>query len=268
MLASTPIKVTLMLEWIELNKEWFLSGVGIFVVTTVIAVFSSLLTLYIKLRSDIKKRKIISIQTKINKYKIETTSKDDDLAVSYKGHIYNDLCQYLVSIENIGPVAVEAQKFIITLPRICQKIDFQITKTSNTINHNTEVFSMEDKYEELHSFSRIEPLDGVKFSYIIDSEMIDDIDIQPRGADGVKYNLKGYESTPELKHLIVYVALFLLIGAVPIMGGMLQTLVLLAASNTIINVVEEFRAQSRTPKALTIKDIRMDGDSIFTINQK
>ena len=260
--------VTMMLEWIELNKEWFLSGVGVFAVTAIIAVFSSLLTLYLKLRSDKKKKKIISIQTKINKYKIETASNDDDLAVSYKGKAYKNLCQYLVSVENVGPVAVEGQKLLVSFPRICQKIEFQISKSSNTIKHDTEVFSSEDQDEELLTLQRLEPSDKVEFSYILDSEIIDEIDAQPRGVDGVEYNLKGYESISELRHLISYVALFLLIGAIPIVGSMLQVLVLLAASSTIINVVEEIRAQNRNAKTLTITNVRMDGDSTFTVNQE
>ena len=122
-----------MLDWIELNKDWFLSGAGIFIVSCLVAIFSSLLTLYLKFKSDRNKRKVISLHTKLNKYKIENSSRKDDLAVTYKGASYENLCQYLIIVQNTGAVAVEVQKLLIKFPDECKKIDFSI-KCSSYLN--------------------------------------------------------------------------------------------------------------------------------------
>lgn len=253
-----------MLNWIEINREWFLSGVGVFAVSIFLAVVSSLLTLYIKFRSERKSRREISIQTKLNVYEIEKSLNHEHLAVSYKGVTYKNLCQYIILVNNSGPVAVDMLSILVTLPKSCKKIDFSASKSSDSLLVSKEQFSSENKTEELHNIKRIEPSDAITFSYILDTEFREKIDIQPRGVDGVRYHMKGYESIPKLRQLISYAAIFLFIGAIPFVGTMLQVLVLLAASNTIINVVEEFRNKNLNTK-IEIGNIEMGNDSMLTV---
>ncbi len=132
-----------------------------------IAVASSLLTLYTKFRSDRKSIKILSVHTKLNKYKIEDSLQKGELAVSYKGKLYDNLCQYLVIVENTGQVAIEGQKLLLKFPPECVKIDFSIKRSSQIIQLEQETYPTEDVQEELHSFQRLEPSDKITISYML-----------------------------------------------------------------------------------------------------
>lgn len=257
-----------MFDWIQYNKDWFLSGAGIFIVSSLIAVASSLLTLYTKFRSDRKSIKILSVHTKLNKYKIEDSLQKGELAVSYKGKLYDNLCQYLVIVENTGQVAIEGQKLLLKFPPECVKIDFSIKRSSQIIQLEQETYPTEDVQEELHSFQRLEPSDKITISYMLNTTDSENIDIQPRGVDGVRYNLKGYEGISELQNLIVFFAIFLVLGIIPFIGELLQALVVLIASKTIIHVLNELYDKDRKKKSVEINSIKMTDTSVLSIRQE
>ena len=257
-----------MREWVELNKEWFLSGAGIFIITSIVAVFSSLLTLYIKYKNESKKRKIISLSTKINKYSIESSDNKSDLNVTYKGITYNNLCQYLIQIKNDGAVGIENQQLLISLPLECELIERNVKLSSQTISYDTEDFKGEDKTEYLYDFHRLEVNDFATISYLLDSEQIENANVQPRGIDGVRYNYKGYENIPEVRVLVFFIALFILVGTFPFIGGAFQALVVLFASPTIVNIVSELKRRDISQKSINIAEVSVDDDAQINIVQK
>lgn len=257
-----------MLEWLELNKQWVLSGAGVAIITSIVAIASSLITLVIKIRSERKGLKRMTFSTKLNLYQIENDERSDDLAVSYQGQPYANLCQYLITIKNSGQVAIEGQQLLLKFPEGSIILDFALNRSSNIINNERNILNESGVREELHTISRLEQPDTLTYSYIINTTAPNSIVCQPRGVDGAKYIFSGLEEeVPEFRKLILFLVIFLLIGNIPIVGGMLQILVIIAASQTIVRVYEEWRDRHLKEKSMSINKIKIEGDGRLSIVQ-
>jgi hypothetical protein len=257
-----------MFYWIEQNREWILSGVGVFVISSMIGFVSSLLTLYFKFRSDKKKRKFLSIKTKLNEYKIQNRSDSEKLKIFYQEKTYDNLCQYIVEIKNDGFVGIDGQDLLMALPRNCEVVRSIVNCSSQAIKWDEELLENIEKQEILYRFKRIERSDKIRISYLLNTDNVEQISIQPRGADGVCYTFQEDENIPSFEMLIIYMVLFVLFGAIPFIGNVAQAFILLISSSTIIDVLKDFQKKMKSDNMLTINTIDMDKSATIKIYQK
>ena len=257
-----------MFYWIEQNKDWFLSGAGIFIISSIIGLISSLLTLYLKIRIDKKKRKLLSVKTKLNKYQIETTSNGEKLKVFYKERTYDNLCQYIVEIKNEGYIGINDQNILVTLPKDGEVVNLSVNCNSHAIKWEKKTLVCTEKQEVLYRFNRLERHDNILISYLLNTDRIDQISIQPRGTDGVDYIFQENEPVSDIKLLIIYISLFILAGSLPFIGSAVQAFVLLISSSTIIRVIREFQGNNDKENYININKIDMNESARIQILQK
>lgn len=257
-----------MFYWIEQNKDWFLSGAGIFVVSSLIGLISSLLTLYLKIRIDKKKRKLLSVKTKLNEYQIKTTSDGEKLKVFYKERTYDNLCQYIVEIKNEGYVGINDQNILVTLPKDSEVVNLSVNCNSHAIEWEEKILGCTEKQEILYCFNRLERHDNILISYLLNTEHIEQIGIQPRGTDGVDYIFQENEPVSDIKLLIIHISLFILAGSLPFIGSAVQAFVLLISSTIIIRVIREFQKNNNKENYINIKKLDMNESARIQILQK
>lgn len=217
-------------------------------------------------RKNKNRQKTIAINHSLTKYAIGSDSEQDDLSVSYKGTPYSNLARLVVSIENPGAVAVESLRIVVTLPNETSTIEYKLKKSSNIISVQKSIVEGGSAREDVIKIDRIESTDQIEVIDLVDGGKLDDIKINPRGVDDVKFTYLTAKSIPELRSLIGYIALFLFVGAFP-MGGLVQAFVLMISANTIINVINEFRENNKPDKSVKIQHIEIDGESRLQINQ-
>ena len=257
-----------MFYWIEQNKDWFLSGAGIFVVSSLIGLISSLLTLYLKIRIDKKKRKLLSVKTKLNEYQIKTTSDGEKLKVFYKERTYDNLCQYIVEIKNEGYVGINDQNILVTLPKDSEVVKLSVNCNSHAIEWEEKILGCTEKQEILYCFNRLERHDNILISYLLNTEHIEQIGIQPRGTDGVDYIFQENEPVADIKLLIIHISLFILAGTLPFIGSAVQAFVLLISSTIIIRVIREFQKNNNKENYININKLDMNESARIQILQK
>ena len=91
-----------MIEWLNQNKEWFFSGIGIFLIGSIISFASIILTLIFKSRQERKKRKKLSVSYSTSSFEIpisdNTNISSEHVKVSYHGKEYENLYLYNIKL--------------------------------------------------------------------------------------------------------------------------------------------------------------------------
>ena len=243
-----------MTDWLNINKDWVFSGVGIFIVASSAALLSSIVTWLLQRRAEGKKQMRVAVDSRLKKYSVENRIKNEQLLVSYGGTTYENLCEYHIQVRNIGKVAICSQSFLIRLPKQTKLIENEITASSITIECNSEQLSSGEEAELVHGIGRLEPGDHVNILCILDTPNSDRISYQPRGADGVVYQQSGGEPMPEITQAIHLTAMILLIGTVPLIGTYFQVFALVLLSSKITGIIESFRKSPTQDKAIYIQN--------------
>ena len=256
-----------MTDWLEANKQWIFSGAGVAVITAVVAILSSAITLWLKIRSERKRRKRLALNFELRQYRISAASENDPLTVSYKGQLYDNLCQFSVSVENVGDPSITAQQLLFRFPDDANIVDLYEKFSSQTISATNKKFESADEIEHLWTINRLERGDTASFVYVIDSKNSKEITCDPRGVDDIDCFYMGNESVPDTRMLISFVALFVLTGAIPLVGRMIQAVVVFAAAPTIISVVKRIKLKSSHERSCTITDVTVENGGEFKVIQ-
>ncbi|WP_200284593.1 hypothetical protein [Rhabdochromatium marinum] len=116
------------MEWLTENRDWFFSGAGIFIASSVASLLSVFVTLWWKSRSERKRRKKLRISQMLNKFSSPTSEKSanvepEHFKVSYKGTEYENLTVYYLSVMNVGSPAIENQRIHVVLPKNAKIIE-------------------------------------------------------------------------------------------------------------------------------------------------
>lgn len=238
------------MEWLEQNKEWFLSGAGIFLISSIVSFASVLLTLWWKSKSEKKKIKQLKVSSGITRFSVPSTNKNDTIAtehikISYKSNEYENLCVYTAQINNIGLPAVENQRLHLIIPIEAKIIEIIENKSLESINVEHEEIDGSQRKEVIYQFERLERNDIYTISYLLDMEESLSIACEPRGVDNIEYSYKEDIDTSEINRLVLYVATFVFADIVPFFGGLLQALVVIAASPIIIELVRKYSQSKR-----------------------
>jgi len=262
------------MEWLEKNKEWFLSGAGIFIISSIVSFASVILTLWWKSRIENKKNKKLCISISTTKFSVPSSDdtkciSPDHIKVTYKGNEYGNLCVYTVQIANIGTPAIENQKLHFTVPIGSKIIEVFENKNLESIKLTKEEIENTEKKEIVYEFSRLETNDVCKISYLLDIEDVALISCEPRGVDNIEYSHKDDVEKSEIDKIVIYIATFVFADMVPFIGDFLQGLIIIISSQMIIKIVRKYIKSKRLKdNVLHIwGDIKVDENGQLIINQ-
>lgn len=255
--------------WIFQNKEWFLSGVGIFIITAIFSFFSVLATLLFKNRSERKKRKHLQLAEKLVKFELpraEGKIDNKSLSVSYKGKEYKHLCHYTLLLENSGDSAIENLSLLFSLPLDALILE-QIEEVSHSpIKINSEKIS--DTNDLLYSINRLESRETLLLTILINVEDSSAINCKPRGVDNIDYSWGKASSTSDIEYLVSFIAAFVVAGALPFLGSVMQGLVVLASAPLLVRMSKTLFNKKNTGNIVNVSGgINLADDATVNVHQ-
>jgi hypothetical protein len=264
-----------MIEWLEQNKEWFLSGAGILIISSIISFASIILTLWWKSHLEKKKIKKLSILNNIRKFSIPTLDNANDISsehikVSYKGNEYENLCMYNIELKNISHLAIENQKIHIVIPINSKIVEIFETKSLESIKIDKEEILNSEKKEIIYKIERLETNDTCTISYLLDIEDTSLINIEPRGVDNISYIYKDDINQFEIERTIIYIAMFIFVDTIPVLGSFIQAMIIIGSIPFIIDLIKKYKIFKLTnDNILNINgNVKIDKDGELYINQR
>lgn len=261
------------MEWITENREWFFSGAGIFAASAIVSLASVFITLWLKSRSERKRRKKLRISQMLNRFTVPTSQKSANVSpehfkVSYKGKEYENLAVYYVSIMNVGIPAIERQKIHIVFPQNAQVIETINEKSLNSIIIEKTELKEKNKQEEVYIFDRLEPNDACGITYLLDVEDTSMISYEPRGVDDIEYVRMDEVGRTEIESLIFLFAMFFICGSIPVIGGLAQGVVIIASTPKLLDFYHKVFSKKSEESSLHIEGgIYVNEDGVINISQ-
>ncbi len=260
-----------MLQWIEQNRQWFLSGLGIFIAASVISFISVVLTLMARRRAERRTRRYADVLTSLTQYELPNAEdnahlEDQSISVSYKGTSYDNLCYFSATIRNVGSVAIDSQTLHFEMPSSTTVVESFEKKSRPTLEVSNRMVAGTDQHELIYSIDRLEDNDELTVGLLINCDRVAELSCEPRGVDSIDYNY-GTETgeRPDVEKLILFVACFVFFGFIPFFGACVQAIVVLASANTIVRIcnrIPHSKSQSQEVVA-SISDITVaDGSSV------
>lgn len=259
-----------MANWIIQNKEWFLSGAGIFIITGIFSFLSVVMTLWLKGRTERKKKRRLQLSEKLVKFGIPHAEKSIDngqLLVSYKGKEYKHLCHYSVFIENSGTSAIENQSLLFSFPKETLILEKVVEPSSPLINVSHE--ELNSANENLYKIDRLEQGESLTISILINAEDPESIKCTPRGVDSFDYIWGKSGSTSDIEILVLFMAVFIFADTVPFISSVLQGLVVLASAPVIVRMARSLisNRKSHGNSVTIVGGIQTSEDGVVNINQ-
>lgn len=261
------------MTWLEENKEWFLSGAGIFLISSIVSFASIILTLWFKSRSEKKKLKKLLILSNTTKFSAPALTQFQDISVdnmsiSYKGQEYKDLSLFSIQIKNIGMPAILQQKLHLTIPLDSIVIEFSEEKSMESIIVKKQELIGKNKKEIIYTLDRLESNDIFNALYLINTKNEEEITCDARGVDGIEYYHKDEIDRPQIEKLITYFAVFIFAGAIPF-GDSIRAVIVLMASPLLISLYKShIKNRDNDKNSITVHGgIRVDESGTLHINQ-
>lgn len=264
-----------MIEWLEHNKEWFFSGLGIFIISSVISFASIILTLWWKSHLEKKKIKKLSILTNIRKFSIPTLDNTNNISsehikVSYKGSEYENLCMYNIELKNISHLAIENQRLHIVSPINLKIIEVFESKSLESIKIEKEEILNDEKKEIIYKVERLETNDTYTILYLLDIEDTTLVNFELRGVDNISYIYKDDINQYEIERIIIYIAMFIFVDVIPVFGSFIQAIIIIGLIPFIIDLIKKYKTSKLTnDNILNINgNIKIDKDGELYITQQ
>jgi len=261
------------MEWIEANKGWFLSGAGLFIISTTMSFLSVLVTLFIKSRSARRRRKILLIQKDLTKFSLPSTQASntnvmDQVKVAYKGTEYENLCAYHLHLTNRGRPSISNQEIHFLLPLGSTIVDVFIEKSLETMAHTHESFRNEKAIGRILKFDRLEHNDQCSLTFLVDLKNIESIECSPRGPEDVEYIYSEGIENYEVEKLSFLIAAFVFSGSFPFFGSFIQALIVLAIIPLAAEIYRKHKEKDLSSEAFSItsSNISVDKNGELTIN--
>lgn len=263
------------MEWIEQNKDWFLSGAGIFIVSSIVSFLSVVLTLWWKARTERKNKKKLKVVSGLSRFSVpasdnNATISSEHIKISYKGNEYDNLCVYTAKIQNTGIPAIENQRLHFILPDNANVIEVIENKSLASIDVKNQQIDSAGLMESIYTFERLESNDSWEISYLLDMSSSSSISCKPRGVDNIDYSYKEELDTTEVNKLVIYLATFVFADMIPVFGGLIRALVVIAAAPIVIEIIKNYSLNQRSSdNVLNISGgIKVDESGELSINQR
>ena len=233
------------------NKDWFLSGAGIFIVSSIVSFLSVLLTLWWQSRIERKKKKKLNIATKLTRFSVPSSDAANNLSaehlkISYKGIEYENLCIYSAIIKNTGLPAIEKQQVHFVFPLNVNMMEVFEEKSLASIDVVAKEICDASKKEIIHSVNRLEANDSCSISYLMDIGESEILRCEPRGVDGIEYNYGSDVEKSDIDKLFILVAVFVFSDIVPFLGSLIQGLAILASAPILIELTRKYSIRQKS----------------------
>ncbi|WP_200286505.1 hypothetical protein [Rhabdochromatium marinum] len=125
-----------------------------------------------------------------------------------------------------------------------------------------------NKREEIYTFDRLEQNDACGITYLLDVEDTSRINYEPRGVDEIEYVRTDEVGRTEIENAIVFIAMFLIVGSIPVIGGLTQGVLLLASTSVLLDLYRKFFAKQRSDSGLHIEGgISVSEEGVLNISQ-
>lgn len=252
------------MEWINQNKEWFLSGAGIFMISSLVSFVSVILTLWMRAKAEGNQQKKLCISRSVTKFSIPAPDgaagiSNDGFMVSYKGNQFRNLCLFSVQITNTGKTAIQSQRLHLIFPPDANIVDAVERKGLPSISINKKEAANDDDHEIVYEIERLEPNDIFSVYFIVDTDKSDALRCEPRGVDNIEYTQRGEVEKSELSRLVFFASAFVMANAIPWLGSLIQALIVLAAAPLLIQFVRQFSGKINP----TDNNIHINGDLVI-----
>ncbi|CAK8721821.1 Ig-like domain-containing protein [Candidatus Electrothrix laxa] len=247
-------------DWINQNKDWFLSGAGIFIISTICSFLSILATLWLKSRRERRKRRRLEFSEEKIKFVIPQTNGKIDkksLSVSYKGKEYKNLCYYSISVTNTGNVAIENQDLLFTIPSKNPLLE-RTEETSNSAIKLT-IEGVKNSNDFIYKIDRIECEDTFSISMLINIEDPEIVKCLPRGVDNIDYIFEKTNSKKNDIELLFFVlAIFIVADMVPVIGNLLQGIIILFNTPLLVRLLKDLIQSRKKSASIIFNDVTID----------
>ncbi|MEZ4295682.1 MAG: hypothetical protein R3B70_11950 [Polyangiaceae bacterium] len=219
------------------------------------AVAGSIITLLAKARSDKKQSKVLRLETDVQRFSLGSADTGDpEMKVSFKGRSYAALSEFTVILSNIGATGVDGQEIVLALPRAAVIVERSFMSAPVSIAHTVKERATKTTTEVVLSFKRLAPGENAAYSLILDGVDPKDIVLFPRGPDGVEYvggrgvgSAGSFEN--DLRNLMAFLAMYVLMGFVPFVSAPLQAAVVIGAIPIAVRFASRLRQTSGRPNA-------------------
>jgi len=231
----------------------------------------AILTLIAKLWSERRRRRIINLDIHKQLFSLpeagsQASMPSEELTVSYKHNVYKNLALYAVKLDNIGYRGVDGLELVFSFPRDTLVVDHFLTTSPTLISHTEEQRVSNQLPERIYRFNRIEPDDNVTISFLLTCQEIEKIHCLPRGTDEVEYFIgeRGFKTEIEQAayRSLVYFAIIISLGAVPIIANVLEGIAVLLAIPSVIRLMTLINAQKdRRTNQVEIETIHIENST-------
>jgi hypothetical protein len=224
-------------DWIVQNKDWFLSGAGIFIVSGIFSFLSVFVTLWFKGKGEKKKRKHLQLSEELVKFELPQTGKSIDnssLSVSYEGSEYKHLCHYTIFLKNTGFSSIENQDLLFSFPK--KILILKETKEVSLSSINLTSKKIKNTADIQYRIDRLESGETVSISILINAEDSESIICKPRGVDNIDYIWGKTSSTNDIERLVFFLAIFVFADMVPFVSSAIQGAIVLVSAPLLVKM--------------------------------
>lgn len=262
-----------MLEILKTNSEWVLSGIGVWMLGSIVSFISVVITLLWKSRQEKRKSKQLKISQALTIFSIPNAHKKIDneyLSVSYKDVVYRNLCMYTVDVTNIGIKGIDNQKIHFVFPKNSKIVDVVIEKNLNSISIEHKNLVNADVIEDVCVVDRLESGDECKISYLVDTIYPNEIKCAARGVDDILYVKSGSNKNfSDIEAIVYLIATYITLGAIPVLSSLLRGFVVLAAMPFVIRIIRQWRINEDEQNAKSVIKINCgDNGAVNFTNEK
>jgi hypothetical protein len=177
-----------------------------------------------------------------------------DLRVSYEGKSYENLLLFQLDIENVSSRSITSSPFLVklkplvSLPDIVSLPNFQIIDKSSVVkpvNRDTKWESMgQEPGVYIWDAEELKPGDSAQLRLLITPAL--NVECTFRGDDDVEVISSERESAAsfesDLRNVIAWIAVFILINAIPFLGDVFRAFFLFVSIPYIVRYVQRWRA--------------------------
>ena len=211
----------------------------------------SILTYFLHYRGRRKNRPRLAVREVFLDYTLPADGggfKFEELSVAYQGQSYDNLLLYNLEIKNTSTRAVDETPFVITLQEDATILadEYYTSPIQQTIEKN--VNRLEGNAVR-YSFGRLRPGDSAYLKLLIAGH--GPAGCHFRGSDQVEVLVGGSATASsfedDLKQVLYLAALFLLAGAVPILGAVLRAGIVMSSYSIILRIYNHFRSSFYPP---------------------
>jgi hypothetical protein len=195
------------------------------------------LTYLLNQRIAVRKQARLSVNTEQIEYSLGASDEHfKQLRVSYKGNEFENLMLYQIEIRNISSKTISKTPFLLRLKKETEIIDQ--SSLIQPLDRNTQLIAQTGhECAYLWDAGELKPQDCARLRLLLSRTT--PVDLTWRGDDEIDISGYGRTSTQtierDLYNILGWLSLYTLFGSIPILSGLMQSLLILGFAPQIVN---------------------------------